>query len=213
MKFQWNGWSWRFRNRFIHSSKHFNHCATNTPDVSSATIAIALDDLRSHPEHRASDRLESIRLCRIMKCLSKHHFPNILVEWYIIYVNSKDRIVWIQVIICETPWRKASTFDAPKSANLIIPSASTSTLPPLMSLCTIFFPCRYSSPRRSWRVYTLTNGSLKRPNLSSMLQKKAQPRNRGFYQNKISGSRLHSKVLRASSRQSYLDGAVALQYF
>lgn len=55
--------------KFLHSCEHFNHCATNTPNVSSAAIAIAFNDLWGHPEYRTSDRLESISLRGIVKCL------------------------------------------------------------------------------------------------------------------------------------------------
>lgn len=80
--------------------------------------------------------------------------------------KSKTERKWVKKRL-----RKSITFEAPKSANLTIPSASTRTFPPFMSRCTIFFPCKYSSPRSNCRVYTLTNGSLNRPNLSSILQK------------------------------------------
>ena len=54
-------------------------------------------------------------------------------------------------------------FEAPKSASLTRPALSTRMLAPLMSRCMMWFLCRYSSPSRIWRQYTLTIVSLKAP--------------------------------------------------
>ena len=57
------------KSKFLRSCEHFNDCTTNTPYVSSAAVSITFDDLRRHPEHGPSDRLEPISLCWIMKSL------------------------------------------------------------------------------------------------------------------------------------------------
>ena len=44
--------------------------------------------------------------------------------------------------------------EAPKSANLMVPSFATSTFAPLMSRCAMPLRCSTSSPSNSWRVYT-----------------------------------------------------------